>query len=60
MGLAQFITEKDVIEKFNISPPTLWRLRRKGEAPTRYRLSNGCYRYKETEVIAWYEARAIK
>lgn len=57
MGDVRFVSETDAVKMLNISRTTIWRLRRAKEFPQRYRLSNGCFRYRESELISWCQMK---
>jgi prophage regulatory protein len=57
MQIIGFMSEKEVLKITSLSRSTIWRLRKANQFPKKYRLSNGCHRYKESELIAWCQDR---
>ena len=53
MQIDRFVTETEATKILSLSRTTLWRLRRANQFPKKHRLSNGCYRYKEADLISW-------
>ena len=41
-----------------VSAATIWRMRRRGDFPAPIQVSPGAVAWRETEIIAWIEARA--
>ena len=53
----KFIREKEATELSGLSRTTIWRLRRRGDFPSKYQISAGLTAYKESEVMHWMETR---
>lgn len=57
MQIDRFVTETEATKILSLSRTTLWRLRRANQFPKKHRLSNGCYRYKESDLISWCQLK---
>lgn len=53
----RLIRPAELLERLNISKPTLWRMRRSGSFPEPIRISPGCVGWKESTVEKWISER---
>jgi predicted DNA-binding transcriptional regulator AlpA len=57
MKIERFVTESEATKILSLSRTTLWKFRRSNQFPQKYRLSNGCYRYRESDLISWWQLK---
>lgn len=53
----QYLTDKQVAERFSVHRATPWRWVERGDFPKPVRLSPGCTRWRESDIQAWEETR---
>lgn len=53
----RLIRPAELLDKLNISKPTLHRMRRRGDFPEPLRISTGCVAWRESTVTQWLMAR---
>ena len=52
-----YTRQRQLLERIPISPATLWRKVKSGKFPRPIKLSEGCTAWKNSEVLAWEQAR---
>ena len=52
------LRERDVRKLTGLSRSTRWRLERRGDFPSRRRLSPGCVGWLRSEILDWLQSRA--
>ena len=55
----QYISPRLLKERLGLSEATLWRMRRRGELPEPVHLSPGRVGWRERDIVAWLDARAV-
>lgn len=48
-----YLSDKKVSERYEVSRATLWRWVREGQFPSPVKLSPGCTRWKLADIEAW-------
>jgi len=56
----KIIRNKELAEMLTISVPTLWRMEKRGELPTKIRISERISGWRESDIHEWLKKREIE
>lgn len=60
MTTTLFLSDKEVADKFSVSRATVWRWTRSGNFPDPIKLSEGCTRWRSTDLDQWLVDKGIE
>lgn len=58
MTKMQYLSDKQLAQRFGVSRPTVWRWARSDGFPKPYALSPGCTRWKLSDIEEWETRRS--